>query len=114
MVGFEKELRSRAAGIGDSIAVRGPADHGAASDLDLMLLLDESERRLDDAEPQAHPRAQLDAAELADEVERLERELDDEVQRQAGLLQCRRRRRMRQNRWDVGFAGQHVESPLTG
>ena len=91
-------MRPRAPGIGDAVAIRCAADHRAAGDLAMMLRDQEVERRLDDRELQAEPLRDLRAFQLAGKMQRLEDELHHQVERQTGLRQRDRRRRMN-DRW---------------
>ena len=49
-----------------------------------MLRLQQLERRLDDRKLQAEPARQLGAGQLAGEVQRLQHELQDQVEREPG------------------------------
>jgi len=64
----------------------GGAEHGPPHDLDVVLPLEHVERGFDDAEPHAEPRRDVVAAQLPDEVELLQRELNHQVERQPRLL----------------------------
>ena len=92
---LEKQRGASAAGVGDAVAVRRAADDAAADDLDLVLRLQELERRLDDRKRRARAAGQLGPGQLAGEVQRLEHELQDQVEPESGFLQRLRRSRKR-------------------
>ena len=94
---LEEDRHPRAARVGDAIPVRSGAEHRAADDLDVVLRLQCLYRRFDGGEPQPEPPRQLRARQLAREVHLLQRELEDQIERQAGLLERRRGRGVRQH-----------------
>ena len=87
LVVLEEDRHARPARIGDSVPVRRRPDHRAADDFDLMLRFQRVHRRLDGGEPQAEALRELRAGQLAREVHVLQRELKEQVERQAGLLE---------------------------
>ena len=80
-------MRALAAQLADAVAVRRRAQRAAADDLAQVLRLQRFDRGLDDRKGQAEPVGDLHAGELAREVQRLDDELDDQVQAQTSLLQ---------------------------
>ena len=82
MTGFQEQRRAGAAGVGNPVAVRGAADEPAANDRNLLLALEQLESRSNDLEFQPEAARQLVAGQLAGEVQRLQSQLQDEVQGQ--------------------------------
>ncbi len=58
-----------------------------------MKALEKRHRRLDDLEVESETTGNLDAGQLAGEVQELERQLDGEIEVDAGFLERARRRR---------------------
>ena len=109
LVVLEEDRHARAARVGDAVPVRRGPDHRAADDFDLVLRFQRVDRRLDGGEPQAEPPRELGAGQLARKVHVLQRELKEQVERQARLLEGDRRRRVRQHLWHVEMFGSHVQ-----
>ena len=116
VAGLQEQRRAGAAGVGDAVAVRRAADEAAANDRNLMLSLQELERRSNDRELQAEPPRQVGAGQLAGEVQRLQRELQDEVERESRLLErlCRSRERNDVSRFSDGGHGPTVQERRSG
>ena len=87
MAALEEERRAGAAGVGDPVAIRRAADEAAADDRNLLLPLERSSAGWMTVELQAEPARQLGARQLAREMQRLQRELQDEVERRCRLLE---------------------------
>src|SRR4029453_7719921 len=85
-------------GIGDAIAIGGPADAGTADDLALMQPLDEVDGRLDDRELQPEATGNLDPGELARVVQQLQEQLNDQIKGEPGRLERHRCARMKRSR----------------
>ena len=84
-----------AAGIGDAVAVRRARRPSTPPAISTWCCdLQEIERRLDDRKIQPQAPGQLGAGQLAGEMQRLQRELEEQVEAEARLLgRCRRGRR---------------------
>ena len=108
LVVLEKDRDPRPARVGDAVSVRRGPRHRAADDLDLVLRFQRVDRGLDGREPQAEAPRELGAGQLAREVHVLQRELKEQVEREARLLEGYRRRRVRQHVWHVEMFGSHV------
>ncbi len=90
VVRFEEQRRPLASRVRYAVPVGRPTHHRAARDLHLTLCLEKVDSRLDDRKVQPQAPGQFAATELTRKVQRLQRELDQEVQTQAGLFMCGR------------------------
>ena len=93
------------------ILVRRAADHRAARDLDLPLRLQKLERWFNDGERKPKASPELAAGHLSGEMQRLEGQLDQQVEAESRLHMCERR--TRESRRDVDQCGRrdHVCFP---
>ncbi len=92
---FEEKRGAGTPGVGDAIAIRRPANDTAADNLALMLCLEQIQCRFDDRKRQPQPATYLGPSELSGKMQRLENELDHEVESNPGFLHRLRRSRVR-------------------
>ena len=90
MAALEKEGCPDSSRIADPVAIRRAADHTATDDRNLLLDLEQIERRLNDVKLEPETSAQFGSGQLACEMQRLQHELQDQVERDAGLLDALR------------------------
>jgi hypothetical protein len=81
MAALEKESRPGSAAIANPVAIRRAADHTAADNGNLLLDLQQVERGLNDMKVQTEPVSQLRSGQFAREMQRLQRELQDQIER---------------------------------
>ena len=91
MAVLEKQRSTGAAGVSDAVAVGGAADETAADNHQLLLRLQQINRRRQHPERQAEPPRQLGSGELAGEVQHLEHELQHQIERETAFFECLRR-----------------------
>ena len=93
MIVGEEQGRADAPPVGQPVTVRRRAEHRAAGNLQVLLALEQHQRRLDHLERHAQTIGQRGADELAGQMQRLGDDLQDQVGRQPGVGQLLRTRR---------------------